>query len=75
MKQKHIKQIYNLVTPTESNKQMSGDQLREKINLIFINNSRENLGLFNTLFNTLAATGHRNSEVITAKHYLKKAGA
>ena len=71
MKRKHIKEIYNLVTQTESNKQMSGDQLREKINLIFINNSRENLGLFNTL----AATGHRNSEVITAKHYLKKAGA
>ena len=70
MKQKYIKEIYNLVTQTESNKQMSGDQLREKINLIFINNSRENLGLFNTL----ALTGQRSSEVL-AKHYEKKAGA
>ena len=69
MKKKYIKQIYNLITATESNKQMSGDQLREKIDEIFINNSREKL-----FINTLASTGHRSSE-ITAKHYLKKAGA
>ena len=67
MKQKYIKEIYNLVTPTESNKQMSGDKLREKINLIFINDSREELGLINTL----ALTGQRSSEVLK----LKKAGA
>ena len=71
MKQKYIKQIRNLVTPTESNKQMSGDKLREKIDLIFINDTRERMGLFNTL----VATGHRNSEVLTTKHYAKKAGA
>ena len=69
MKQKYIQQIYNLIIATESNKQVSGDKLREKIDEIFINNSREKL-----FINTLASTGHRSSE-ITTKHYEKKAGA
>ena len=67
MKQKYMQQIRNLVTPTASNKQMGGNGLREK------------------LFIDLASTGHRVSEltsrkldhskVLTAKNYLKKAGA
>ena len=68
MKKKYIQQIRNLVTPTEANKQMSGDQLREAIDQIFMDGIREKL------FITLASTGHRSSEV-TAKNYLKKAGA
>ena len=67
MKKKYTQQIRNLVLATEFNKQMSGDKLRDKINLIFINYSREKLGLINTL----ALTGQRSSEVLK----LKKAGA
>ena len=68
MKKKYIQQIRNLVAPTEANKQMSGDQLREAIDQIFMDGIREKL------FINLVSTGQRSSEV-TAKHYLKKAGA
>ena len=43
MKKKYIQQIRNLVAPTEANKQMSGDQLREAIDQIFMDGIREKL--------------------------------
>jgi len=72
MKQKYIKEIYNLVTQTESNKQMSGDQLRAAIEQIFLDSHREKLGLS---IKALVLTGHRSSETLTTKYYSKKAGA
>ena len=43
MKQKYINEIYNLVTNTDENEAMSGKELRARINVAFINDTREAL--------------------------------
>ena len=41
MNNKYLYQIKNLVSNTNTNRAMSGDELRARINIAIINNSRE----------------------------------